>query len=281
MPILTTGFLRYSMRQLLWLAAVALTACSSDPGTSAPDSNTALSPPDSSGQQPATTSSAAFDSATIVSLPPAQLPAGVPRVPGQVLELKQWADANGRNLLVVARTAARTVPARSDDPNDTKSVSLYVRQFVQRAGSWQELWRLQDAVERCAFDTWLGPVPGATAITDLDADGQTETTLLYRLVCRSDVSPAQQKLILREGAAKYALRGYSVVQYDSVPASQRVPAIACCLDTIPPARLETHYELLDGRYETEREFRSAPPAFLAFARRQWRRWSIEEEFGQL
>ncbi|WBA41485.1 M949_RS01915 family surface polysaccharide biosynthesis protein [Hymenobacter canadensis] len=269
------------MRQLLWLAAVALAACSTDPSTSAPDNDAAGSSPDSIVKLPAATMAAAFDSATVISLPPTQLPAGVPRLPGQVLELKQWTDINGRNLLVVTRTPARTLPARPDDPNETKSVSLYARQFVQRAESWQELWRLQDAVERCAFDTWLGPVPGAMSITDLDADGQTETTLLYRLVCRSDVSPAQQKLILREGAAKYALRGYSVVQYDAVPAAQRVPPTACCLDTIPPARLEVRYELLDGRYETEREFRLAPAAFLRFARQQWRRWSVEEEVEQL
>ena len=275
MPILTTCFPRYTMRYFPWVAAAALAACTNDPR---PPATTPTATAEELRAKPA---SAAFDSAMVQRLPPDRLPAGVPRALGRVLEVRQWTDANGINLLVVTRTTGRTVPARPNDPNDTKSVSLYVRQYVQYDGGWQELWRLQDAVEQCAFDTWLGLVPGATTITDLDADGQTETTLLYRLSCRSDVSPASQKLIMREGAKKYALRGHSVVQYDSVSADQRVPATACCLDTIRPARLQEHYELLAGRYETEREFRLAPPAFLRFARQHWRRWSVEEEFKQL
>ncbi|UYZ61901.1 hypothetical protein OIS53_12920 [Hymenobacter weizhouensis] len=162
-------------------------------------------------------------------------------------------------------------------------VELFARQYVRRAGRWQELWRLQDAVHNCPFDMWLGPLPGATSVTDLDHDGQTETTLVYKLTCRSDVSPSQLKLIMREGPAKYALRGYTVVQVDSVPISQRAPANPCCLDTLGKRQLEAPegYLLTAGRYETEKEFRAAPPAFLRFARQQWRKWSVRDTFEQL
>lgn len=261
------------MRAILWLAVLPLVAACSEQRSS-PETATA-----SPAAAPAV--AASFDSTTVRNLPLSQLPAGVPRQPGQVLELKQWTDANGPNLLRISRSPIQLLPARPDDPNDTQSVRLYARQYVQRAGKWMELWHLQDAVERCAFDTWLGPVPGAVAVTDLNNNGRTETTLLYKLVCRSDVSPASLKLIMREGPAKYALRGYTVVQYDSVPAAQRIPASSCCLDTIRPARLEKYYDLLDGRYETEKEFRQAPPVFLRFARQQWRRWVVEQEFEQL
>ncbi|MCA8832243.1 hypothetical protein LF252_16565 [Hymenobacter sp. BT728] len=201
------------------------------------------------------------------------MPAGVPSQPGNVLEIKQWADANGLNLLVITRTPEQDEPTNPDEPDGASHVEMYARQYVQRGGKWQELWHLQDGVQHCPFDLWIGPVPGATTVTDLDHDGQTETTLLYSLTCTSDVSPATFKLIMREGAAKYALRGHTVVQYDSVPAAQRVPANPCCLDTISAARLEEHYELLAGRYENEKEFLNAPPAFLQFARRQWQRFS--------
>ncbi|WP_426490118.1 M949_RS01915 family surface polysaccharide biosynthesis protein [Hymenobacter sp. 102] len=263
------------MRYSLLLLALGVLGCSEPKSDTAADSA-------ARNTQEAPTVSAPADSVRVQTLPANQLPAGVPSQPGKVLELKQWTDANGLNLLRITRTPVQTLPARpADDPNDTQSVRLYVRQYVQRAGQWQELWHLQDAVERCAFDTWLGPVPGSVTVTDLDADGRTETTLLYKLVCRSDVSSAPLKLIMREGPAKYALRGYTVVQSDSVPARQRVPASSCCLDTIRPARLEAHYELYGGRYETEKEFRQAPPAFLQFARRHWRRWVVEQEFEQL
>ncbi|WP_373281601.1 M949_RS01915 family surface polysaccharide biosynthesis protein [Hymenobacter lutimineralis] len=261
------------MRPAFWLASLLFVAACSEPHSPA---ETKAAPPAA-----ATVDSAGFNSTTVKSLPLRQLPAGVPRQPGKVLEMTQWTDANGPNLLLISRSAVQTLPAGPDDPNDVQSVSLYARQYVQRAGKWKELWHLQDGVERCAFDMWLGPVPGAVAVTDLDADGRTETTLVYKLVCRSDVSPADLKLIMREGPDKYALRGHTVVQYDSVPAAQRIPADACCLDTISAARLEEEYELLTGRYETEKEFRQAPPAFLRFARQHWRRWVVEQEMGQL
>lgn len=265
------------MRHHLWLA-VALAACSErHPSTT----EAPMEKPVGVGDASRNAAPTAFDETTVKILPPSQLPAGVPRQPGRVLERKQWTDANGPNVLLISRSAVQTLPAGPDDPNDVESVHLYARQYVQRGGKWEELWHLQDAVERCAFDMWLGPVPGAATVTDLDADGRTETTLVYKLVCRSDVSPAALKLIMREGPAKYALRGHTVVQYDSVPAIQRIPANVCCLDTISAARLEEEYELLTGRYETEKEFRQAPPAFLRFARQHWRRWVVEQEMGQL
>ncbi|MDU0370963.1 M949_RS01915 family surface polysaccharide biosynthesis protein [Hymenobacter endophyticus] len=262
------------MRYSLFLLALGVLGCSEPQadkaaGSSAPDTPTATAAPETT------------DAVTVQSLPANQLPAGVPRQPGKVLELKQWTDANGLNLLVITRTPEQDEPASPDEADDARHIEMYARQYVQRAGTWQELWHLQDGVSHCPFDLWIGPVPGATTVTDLDHDGQTETTLLYSLTCTSDVSPATFKLIMREGAAKYALRGYTVVQYDSVPAAQRVPANPCCLDTISAARLEEHYELLAGRYETEKEFRNAPPAFLPFARRQWQRFSSKSTSEEL
>ncbi|MET4108443.1 M949_RS01915 family surface polysaccharide biosynthesis protein [Hymenobacter sp. UYP22] len=261
------------MRAILWLATLPLLAACSEQRSS-PETTTAPA-------VPATAPAAAIpvDADNVVrvqDLPLNQLPAGVPRQPGRVLELKQWTDQNGLNLLVLTRTPVRDDPPQPDGPEEAQSVDMYARQYVQRAGQrqWQELWHLQDGVAGCPFDLGLGPVPGATSVTDLDADGLTETTLLYSLTCTSDVSPATLKLILHEGKAKYALRGYTVVQYDSIPASERRPANACCLDTISAARLEEHYELFGGRYENEKDFRKAPPAFLRFARQEWQRWSV-------
>lgn len=237
--------------------------------------------------RPATTTAAkdpkvasASDSSSRRAVPLAQVPAAL-RMPGKLLEAWRWTDANGENMLVVFRKGPilEKVTKYTDEES---SVELFARQYVQRAGSWQELWRLQDAVRNCPFDLWLGPLPGATSVTDLDGDGQSETTLVYKLTCRSDVSPSDLKLILHEGAAKYALRGQMVVAYDSIPVSGRAPANPCCLDTISKQQLDAPegYELLAGRYETEKEFRKAPPAFLRFARQQWRKWSVRDEFDQ-
>ncbi|WP_425351969.1 M949_RS01915 family surface polysaccharide biosynthesis protein [Hymenobacter wooponensis] len=223
---------------------------------------------------------ATADSSHMKAVPLAQLPAAL-RMPGQLLEAWRWTDTNGENMLVVFRNGP--FAEKTTKYTDEESyVELFARQYVQRAGSWQQLWRLQDAVRNCPFDLWLGLLPGSTAVTDLDGDGLSETTLLYKLTCRSDVSPSDLKLIMHEGAAKYALRGQMVVAYDSVPVSGRAPANPCCLDSISQRQLNAPdgYELLAGRYESEKEFRKAPAMFLRFARQQWRKWSVRDGFDQ-
>ncbi|RSK30197.1 M949_RS01915 family surface polysaccharide biosynthesis protein [Hymenobacter metallilatus] len=270
------------MRQLLCALLLAGLAACSDNASKQVQTGPPAVAKTSVDSVPATTS---ITQLTPQAVKLADIPAKL-RLPGQLLEAWRWTDANGENLLVVfkqeqeqANTAGQAGEAYQELPD--QSVELFARQYVQRDGDYKELWRLQDAVRHCNFDIWLGPLSGATSITDLDHDGQSETTLIYKLTCRSDVSPSNLKLVMREGPAKYALRGYTVVQYDSVPAAQRIPASSCCLDTIRPARLEKYYGLLHGRYETEQEFRQAPPAFLRFARQQWRHWCVEREFEQL
>ncbi|OON70669.1 M949_RS01915 family surface polysaccharide biosynthesis protein [Hymenobacter sp. CRA2] len=250
----------------VWLGLLAgLAACQSDPNTT--------QPPAAAAAPAATTASASAGWAGKVdSLTAAQLPR-LEKLPGQLLQAWRWTDALGENVLVVYRTKPvyRTTP---DTDMEGATVQLFARQYVLAAGGqYQELWRLRDGIEDCPFDLDLGPLPGSTRITDLDADGQTETTLVYKLACRSDVSPSDLKLIMHEGKAKYALRGFTVVQYDSVPVAQRMPANPCCLDTISAAELDEHYELNAGRYENEKDFRGAPRAFLGFARAHWRHWA--------
>jgi len=259
------------MRQVLWLAAgvLALAACSEPK----PQTAEKATPPTSS--TPATT----FDTTAIRVLTAAQLPAGLARPAGNLVEAREWTDANGLNLLLVTRTAEQDEPPGPDEADDARHVELYARQYVRRQGKYELLWKLQDNVSHCPFDLTLDLLPGSTTVTDLDGDGQTETTLLYLQTCTSDVSPLGLKLIMHEGAAKYALRGNNVVQYDSVPRSQRRPATICCLDTVNDKRVEAtgDYGIYAGRYENEKEFRTAPPAFLAFAQRQWRRWSVRPD----
>lgn len=211
------------------------------------------------------------------------------RLPGKLLEGWRWQDGNGENLLVVFRSvtlsqeqlAAQAQLAAVPDPSAIvdmrdleRSAQLSARQYVRRpGGQYTELWRLQDIVDGCPLDLTLQLRPGSTAITDLDRDGRSETTLLYALACRSDVSGAALKLIMRAGANKYALRGSTVVQYDSVPATARQPANPCCLDQLSKARREAGN--VEGYYHSEAEFRAAPPAFLRFARQQWQKFSVE------
>lgn len=212
------------------------------------------------------------------------------RLPGQLLEGLRWPDANGENLLVVFRTVtlsrqqrtAKKLPVAAppdsravlDTRSLVRSAQLTARQYVRRQGRYIELWRLQDFVRDCALGLTLRLVPGSTAITDLDHDGRSETTLLYALACQGDASSATLKLIMRAGPAKYALRGFTVVQQGPVPAAGHLPATPCCLGKLSEDRRDN--EDLGGYYQTEAGFRAAPAAFLPFARRHWQKFSVEK-----
>ncbi len=109
----------------------------------------------------------------------------------------------------------------------------------------KEVWRAKDFVERCEFDLTLELLDGSIEVTDLDDDGEPEISFVYRLACRSDVSPRQVKLLMYEGATKYALRGDS---------RERVG----------------ENEFMGGEFKADAAFDQAPPKFLEFARAKWK-----------
>lgn len=242
----------------------------------------------------AVTAAGSSERLQLVAVMAAEVPAAQ-RLSGKLLEAWRWQDANGENLLVVYRTEtpsrnerrAQTDPAfrkKLADPatahiaeDEGRGAQLLVRQYVRKQGTYTELWRLQDGESDCPVDLILGPASNSTAVTDLDHNGQSETTLLYALGCRGDVSPDDLKLVMHEGAAKYALRGSTVVQFDSVPANQRQPFNPCCLGELSKAQLAKLYEGPTedymGRYFSEADFKDKPE-FLRFARRQWQQHSV-------
>lgn len=255
------------MRQLSWLAGLLALAACSESQQKPTETAAPLPPPTAVG----------FETSQVRTLTAAQLPKGVALPAGKLVEAKEWIDANGTNLLLITRTDEQDEPPTPDQTEGASHRELYARQYVRRNGKYELLWKLQDNVADCPFDLSLGILPGSTAITDLDDDQHTETTLIYALACRGDVSPLELKLIMHEDAAKYALRGNNVVQYDSVPARQRMPKDICCLDTVDDKRVEAtgDFAAYDGRYQNEKDFRAAPPAFLRFARQEWRRWAVQ------
>ena len=251
-----------------------LAACSPK---SAEQSQPATAP--TAAASPATTAPTAPTADTAVARQPltlAQLPAAL-RLPGKLLEAWRWTDANGENTLV----ASRTVTADSTQASDGRAAHLLVRQSVRHGSSYQQLWQLQDAVTDCPVDLVLGLLPGSLRVTDLDHNGRTETTVLYALACKGDVSPNSLKLIMHEGAAKYALRGTAVEMAggpDDVARSARIAAgPVCCAQ--PQADNDPDYRRYEGQYDSEKDFVNAPPAFLSFARQQWRRWRSRADEG--
>lgn len=139
---------------------------------------------------------------------PQALPAGI-QAQGKIVAGARWRDRLGENLLVATQTGAR--PSRSAgcgaDDETCFDAEVHADHYLVRPGGVERWWTLTDFERDCRFDLYAGFLPDGLTITDLDGDGLAESTLLYTLSCRSDVSPARLKLILHEGKAKYAIRG--------------------------------------------------------------------------
>lgn len=112
-------------------------------------------------------------------------------------------------------------------------------------GKAKDTWRAKDFVENCEFDATLEVIEGSIRLTDLDADGEPEVSFLYKLGCRSDVSPLTAKFLMYEGTTKYALRGET---------KERVG----------------ENEYAGGDFKADPSFDQAPRPFVEFARAQWK-----------
>jgi len=128
---------------------------------------------------------------------------------GKIVAGARWRDRLGENLLMATQTGG--LPSRGPgcgaEADACQDAEVYADHYLVRAGGVELLWKLTDFERDCEFDLYAGFLPDSLTITDLDGDGIAESTLLYKLSCRSDVSPARLKLILHEGKTKYTIRG--------------------------------------------------------------------------
>jgi hypothetical protein len=213
------------------------------------------------------------------------LPDAVSRVlKGKPVTAESWTDKNGENILVLIEGPegkhARPVGNNTDEKgNETPFYAWYKElqavHFVKADTGYRVLWKLSDRQEQCEFDMTAAFIREAFAVTDLDKDGIAETTVQYKLACRSDVSPAAMKLILHEDTVKYALRGLMWIK-DAEDAKFTVTAEDVNLSALKGYKgMETDWYKAFGRYENEKAFAGAPPAFLEYARKHWLQFAIE------
>jgi hypothetical protein len=209
----------------------------------------ALGAPGAHAQPPVRLVVLRFDSAAASRLPHR----------GTVVAGRRWRDAAGEHTLLLTQTGR--LPSRvraadlavADEPAYDAEVYGYHYTYAPGSrGSARLLWRTVDAERGCQFDLYAGHLTEAVSLTDLDQDGLAETTFLYTLSCRSDVSPAVRKLIMHEGREKYAIRG----------------------TTRPPGQ--------DGGGETavDAAFARAPAALREYAVGQWKRYVAVDTFEQ-
>ena len=170
---------------------------------------------------------------------------------GKIITGKRWTDKNGENIIILTKTEPKRVKAKQPDFEDYVWESeIFAYQFVKTNDTFTQLWKINDFIKDCPFDLTLDFIPNSLSVTDLDKNGIAESTVLYKMACRSDVSPSDMKLIMHEGDNKYALRGTMLV-----------------------VEQDNKY---GGDYKIDKSFDSAPASFLDYAKKQWNEYKREK-----
>ncbi len=115
----------------------------------------------------------------------------------------QFNDKNGKNYLV-----ATIHQNRSDE---WASKAILVQHYIETSNNPFVLIRqITDKEDHCEFDNDLQFLDKSLTITDLDKNKYAEITFLYKVGCRSDVSPITLKLMVIENGNKAAIRGKTI-----------------------------------------------------------------------
>lgn len=137
-------------------------------------------------------------------LTPSAVPATLQRS-GRVVQALRYTDRTGTYTVLATQSSPAPDPAAQ--ASDGQRADLYAYQYP--ASGSAPTWQLHDFVADCPLDIAAEFRPKGLTVTDLDQDGIAEVWLVYRTTCRGDVSPSTQKIIMHEGAQKYAVRGTS------------------------------------------------------------------------
>lgn len=249
------------MRMLfVLLAATFFVACNSSNDTEKPGSDTTV-PVTDVNVAPNTS----FPSTSIGA---GELPTSI-KYKGKFQQAWKWNDKLGENILLLSLVPAAQDKTKSGDDEETWSSELFAFHFVKKDSGYRKIWMIADGEKACPFDITNEFLKDATMITDLDNNGIAETTVQYKLACRSDVSPSYMKLVMHEDSVKFALRGAQWVK------TGETDSFTVTADNVNLEKIELNKDEFEamlqrfGRYESEKEFSKAPPSFLNFAREQW------------
>lgn len=169
---------------------------------------------------------------------------------GKIIDAVSWKDDLGDNYVITTETG---VLADNDDGGSRKA-ALYAYHYLTSGDSLKQTWRVYDYVDECPVDIIASFIKKTFAVTDLDKNGKAEVWLMYHIVCRGDVSPAEMKIIMYEGEKKHAMRGENKVQ-------------------LSPK------EVYGGNYSFDDAFKKAAPEFRKYAEALWKK-NLLEKWGQ-
>ncbi len=163
----------------------------------------------------------------------------------QLKRAKKWHDVSGENWLVLYETGAYIEKGQSNS-----SAKLSAVLYQKTDSGFVTKWKMMDQISNCELDIVCAFYDDHLTITDLDSNGLAEITMVYALSCKGDVSPNEKKLLMYEGAQKYAIRGEELMLLQK--------------DTI------------GGSWKADTAFSNAPKAFLTYAVEHWDKFGKQE-----
>lgn len=175
---------------------------------------------------------------------------------GKIAASASWKDKNGLNVILITETKDKKVREEKMDGKYLEQEAAYSKEFfgyhfLVRGDSAEILWKIQDFVNECDADLALDYIANSLSVTDINKNGIAESTFLYTLGCRSDVSPLGYKLLMHEGKDKYAIRGTRLIV---MPGSKPY----------------------GGEMKADPSFDNAPAGFFDYAKKQWKKFEKEK-----
>jgi len=189
----------------------------------------------------------------VTQLDPDKLPKEIQHK-GDIKNAVHFIDSLGENIVITAETGI--YPQYSGDSGQmvNRNKELFGYRFVRPENSqepFHQVWRVYDYTHECPLAIEANFIGNTFQITDLDQNGVAEIWLMYKTLCRSDVSPATMKIIMYENSQKFAMRGRS--------------------------RVKTSKTTFDGgNYTYDKAFMNGSKEFLDFAKNLWDKNFMEE-----
>jgi hypothetical protein len=171
------------------------------------------------------------------------------KVKGNIQSAITWKEKNGEFLVILTESGNIEVPK-----SEERQAELHAYCFQKNQQSYAQKWMVFDFEEPCPFDLEVGFLKKTLQVTDLDQNGIAEIWLVYKLSCRSDVSPSELKIIMYEGQKKYAMRGKTKVNLSET-------------------------ETLGGEYKFDNAFINGPSIYRNFAKYIWSK-TVNETWGE-
>lgn len=195
------------------------------------------------------------------------------KITGKFIEAMTWKDKNGKNYFV-QYSAGPYIKSYEDRESDIKK-EIFAEQYVIKDGKIDSIWCFNYKRE-CVMSLELKFIPNSVYVTDLDSNGITETTFVYKTASRSDVSPADIELIMHENKNKYTLKGTTFIVYSSFHEKIDLTDYEYNLETALEKGL--YNDVFSGRFKNSHDFDNAPKQFLKFAISIWRKHVQEPPF---